>query len=56
MATRAKSGEFRKMMLGMKTKIPGKHILFLTQPLVGEFLNGSAVLADHEAMAAFHGI
>jgi hypothetical protein len=35
----------------MKAQILGKLILPLAQSLVGKFLNGPTVLADHEAMA-----
>jgi len=52
----AESGEFRKMMFGMKAKTPGEVVFLLTQFFISEFSNGSAVLADHEAMAAFCGI
>jgi len=52
----AESREFGKMMFGVKAQIPGKVIFPLTQSFVGKFLNGSTVLADHEAMAAFYSI
>jgi len=52
----AESGEFRKMMFGMKAKILGEVVFLLTQFFVGKFSNVSALLADHEAMAAFCGI
>jgi hypothetical protein len=56
MATRAESGKFRKMMFGMKAEILSKLVFLSTQLFVSKFLNGSAVLADHEAMAAFYSI
>jgi hypothetical protein len=52
----AESGEFGKMMFGMKAKIPGEVVFLSTQFFIGKFSNGSALLADHEAMAAFCGI
>jgi len=42
------------MMFRMKAKVPGEVVLLLTQLLVSEFSNGSALLADHEAMAALY--
>ena len=56
MATGAESREFRKMMFGVKAQILGKLVFLSTQFFVGKFLNGSTVLADHEAMAAFRSI
>jgi hypothetical protein len=50
------SGEFGKMMFGMKAKTTGEVVFLLAQFFIGEFSNGSALLADHEAMAAFYGI
>jgi hypothetical protein len=44
------------MMFGMKAKIPGQVVFLLAQFFVGKFSNGSAVLADHEAMAAFYSV
>jgi hypothetical protein len=52
----AESREFRNMMLGMEAQIPSKVVFLLTQFFVGKFLNGSAVVADHEAMATFYSI
>jgi hypothetical protein len=49
----AESIEFGKMMLGVKAEIPSEVVLLSAQFLVGEFLNRSAVLADHEAMTSF---
>jgi len=40
-------------MLGMKPQISSDLVFFSTQFFVGELPDGSALLADHEAMAAF---
>ena len=41
-------------MFGMKAAIQGEVVFLLTQFFVGKFSNGSALLADHEAMTAFY--
>jgi len=53
---RTEAGKLRNVILGMKAQIPGKLVFPSAQSGVGEFLNGSTVLADHEAMAAFSSI
>jgi hypothetical protein len=41
------------MMLGVEAQILGECILLPTHFFVGKFSDNSAVLANHEAMAAF---
>jgi hypothetical protein len=41
-------------MLGMEAQIPSNVVFLLAQLPIGEFSDGSALLADHEAMAALH--
>ena len=40
----------------MEAEIQGEIVFLLAQFFVGKLSNGSAVLADHEAMAAFYSI
>jgi len=49
-----KPGEFGKVMFAMEAEIQGEIVFLLAQFFVGKLSNGSAVLADHEAMAAFY--
>ena len=51
-----KSRKFGKVMFAMEAAIQGEIVFLLAQFFVGKFPNGSAVLADHEAMAAFYSI
>jgi len=44
------------MMFSIKAQILGQGVFLMTQFFIGKLLNGSAVLADHKAMAAFRGI
>jgi len=41
------------MAFSVKAKIPGKLLFLGTQFLVGEFLDGSAVMTDQKSRAAF---
>jgi hypothetical protein len=43
-------------MLGVEAQMPSKIAFLSAQLFVGKFLNHSAVLADHEAMATLCGI
>jgi len=52
----AESGEFGKVMFAVEAAIQGEIVFLLAQFFVGKLSNGSAVLADHEAMAAFYSI
>lgn len=53
MAIQAQPARFRKMVLSMKAKIPGRLAFLSAQFLVGKLLERSTAAAEHESMAPF---
>jgi hypothetical protein len=52
-AIQAQPARFRKMVLSMKAKIPGKLAFLPAQFLIGKLLKRSTAAAEHEPMAPF---